>query len=266
VFAAATVRCSVERACTHLGWSLPGRSVAIEGFGSVGQALAGMLSQSGAVIVAVSTAQGAVFNQDGLDIPTLTALTRTHGSRAVELFEGGARIECQQLLELPVDILCPCARHDSITDHNQDRIRARLVCAGANNPTTPAARMQLEARGILVMPDFVTSCGGVLGGALEYASVPRPAILRFIDRHVGPRVSWLLDRSSVLGESAFQIATQVSLERFAAVKARAEKPSLRGLLFNQLLALYRRGVIPGPVTSVLARRYAAANLAERRFG
>lgn len=264
-YTAVTVMCAIKQAFAHLGLPLSGRTVAIEGFGSVGRALAGLVDEAGATVVAISTSRGAIYQPEGINVQHMTELVRTTGSRVVEHVESRTRIECRELLELPVDILCPCAQHETINEHNQDRIAARVVCAGANNPITPEAQLHLEHRGVLCLPDFVSNCGGVLGGTLEYASVPRPAILRFVNRHIAPRITWLLEQSSAQGESASQIAARISLKRFAEVRTRSENGSPFIGVFGRALEMYRRGLVPPFMVSQLSQRYVAANLAGPRF-
>ena len=88
-----------------------------------------------------------------------------------------------------MEILCPCARHASVHSANAGKINARIICAGANNPVTPGAERLLSERGVLCMPDFLTNCGGVLWGTMEFASVRRVDIEAFIDQYVGKSFS-----------------------------------------------------------------------------
>ena len=66
------------------GATLQGCRVAIEGFGKVGAALARLLAERGATVVAISTSRGAVYRPDGLDVGRLLGRAAELGSRVVE--------------------------------------------------------------------------------------------------------------------------------------------------------------------------------------
>ena len=107
---------AVHAVCTRLGRSVAGARVAIEGFGKVGSHLAQLLHARGARVVAVSTARGALYDEAGLDIPALQRRAAEAGSRFVATGPGAMARE--RLLELPVNLLCPCARRHSIHADN----------------------------------------------------------------------------------------------------------------------------------------------------
>jgi glutamate dehydrogenase (NAD(P)+) len=175
-YTAVSVLACAKQAVRHSRKNLSECTVAIEGFGKVGNALAGLFQNIHVRVVAVSTSKGAIHNPGGLDIKALQKLTAEAGSQAVDLYTEANHIRPKELLELPVDILCPCARHDSINEENADSISAPIICSGANNPVTPEAEALLFEKGVLCLPDFVSNCGGVLGGTMEFASVKKKKI------------------------------------------------------------------------------------------
>jgi glutamate dehydrogenase/leucine dehydrogenase len=241
--------------------SLAGRRVAIEGFGKVGCALARMLVAHGARVVAISTSRGALHDPAGLDVARLTARTAEIGSRVVEE-EGGsvdrgavARIAREKLLELPVDILFPCARFRSIHTGNVARIAAQAICAGANDPVSPEAEAMLFARGVVYPPDFVSNCGGVLGGTLEFAGVDPARIGTLIEERLRRRVGTLLARAEALAISPRELAEREALARHATVRAHAEHPGLVQRLVALGIEGYRRRWIPEKLVALIAPRY-----------
>ena len=229
--------------------------VAIEGLGRVGSPLATLLRAAGARVVAVSTSRGAIYDPEGLDVERLVALGTQQGSRVVEAYPGAARLDRAALLELPVDILCPAARHDSVHADNADQIAARIICPGANNPVTPAAEDRLVARGVLCLPDFVTNSGGVLGGTMEFASMDRMRIASFMARHLAPRIADVLDEAARRRVAPRQVAAELALRRSRAIRQRAARPSWLGRLFEAGLESYSRGWVPSAVVSALSPMY-----------
>jgi glutamate dehydrogenase (NAD(P)+) len=140
--------------------------VAIQGFGNVGSNLADLLSDGGARVIAVSDSRGGIHNPHGLDVPAAIAYKAEHG--VLEGFPGADAITNAELIEIDCDVLAPCALEQVITAENAARVRAGVVCEGANGPTTPAADAILEERGILVLPDVLANAGGVVVSYFEW--------------------------------------------------------------------------------------------------
>jgi len=249
---ARTVFASVRAALAHRGEELAGHTAAVEGFGSVGGALAGMLAAAGVRVVAVSTSRGAVRDDDGLDVERLEELARERGSTFVE-DAPGERIETDALLELPVDVLCPCARWRAIDGRNVERIQARVVASGANAPITDDAERALAARDVIVFPDFVANCGGVLGGTMAFAAVPDDVIRHTLTERWETWARALLDKSARAGVPPRDVAEPYALARHAEARVAAERPSVAGRTFDAGLALHRRRWLPSGLVGRLAR-------------
>lgn len=155
---------STDAAAGETGLALAGARVAIQGFGAVGHAAAERLVELGATIVGVSTALGAIYDQEGLDVPRLAQLRGELGDACVREY-GGHAIDPTELLTAAMDVLVPAARQDVIDEHVAGAVQARLVVEGANLPTTQAAKEVLHARGIALVPDFVANAGGIIAAA-----------------------------------------------------------------------------------------------------
>ncbi|GIW94195.1 MAG: glutamate dehydrogenase [Pirellulaceae bacterium] len=157
------------------GWTPHNTRVAIQGFGNAGQHLALLLHQDGYRIVAVSDSGGAIYREEGFDIPSLVfAKNETRRLKAVYC-EGSVctAIEAQtltnqELLELDVDLLVPAALENQITRHNADRIQAPVIVEVANGPTTSDADEILSRSGKLVVPDILANSGGVTVSYFEW--------------------------------------------------------------------------------------------------
>jgi len=146
--------------------TLEGQRVVVEGFGNVGSFLAKFLAQEGAKVIAVSDSSGGVYNPTGIDVETAIAHKQETGALAG--LNGTERVTDEELLLLDCDVLAPCALEQVITTENADKIKAKIVCEGANGPTTPAADEILEDRGILVLPDVLANAGGVVVSYFEW--------------------------------------------------------------------------------------------------
>jgi glutamate dehydrogenase (NAD(P)+) len=138
---------------------------------------------------------------------------------------------------------------------NVHRIAAQVICPGANNPITPEAENALIERGVLCLPDFVTNCGGVLGGTMEFASVSREKITTFINHHIGVRIAWLLNEAKSKHQLPREVAEPFALGRFNQAVQRTERPTLLSRFFDLGLEFYRQGWIPGCLVAPLSLRY-----------
>jgi glutamate dehydrogenase (NAD(P)+) len=154
------IKAAAEAALAHLGRTLEGATVAIEGFGKVGGGAARAFSWAGARVVAVSTVAGMVADSDGLDVQRLLALRERHGDLLVEHADRAVG-RPRHLFELDCDVLVPGARPDSITPALAERVRCAVVAPAANAPYAKGAIEVLHARGIIAVPDFIANAGGV---------------------------------------------------------------------------------------------------------
>jgi glutamate dehydrogenase (NAD(P)+) len=148
------------------GRRFPDTRIAIQGFGNVGRNLARLLADEGARVVAVSDSTGGVTNPYGIDVAAAAAYKSEHG--ALRGLPGVDEITNAELIELDCDVLAPCALEQVINGDNASRVKARMICEGANGPTTPAADEILEDRGILVLPDVLSNAGGVVVSYFEW--------------------------------------------------------------------------------------------------
>ncbi|MEX2270229.1 MAG: Glu/Leu/Phe/Val dehydrogenase [Vicinamibacterales bacterium] len=160
------VMITTREAAKHLGISMQGATVAIQGFGNVGSVSADLLSDIGATIVAVTDWKGGVYNANGLDIRKLIAYTQQH--KSVAGFPGAEPLDGSKIFGLDVDILIPAALENQITAANVGEIKAKIIAEGANGPTTPEAHLALHSRGVFVIPDILANAGGVTTSYFEW--------------------------------------------------------------------------------------------------
>ena len=154
-------------------WQASKIRVAVQGFGNAGQHVARLLHADGFKVVAVSDSSAAVYNPEGLDIPTCMQQKKQHGAFASsacrEAMHGAmTTMDQEALLALDVDILIPAALEDSITEANVHDVQAKVVVELANGPTTPAAQTVLNQKNVLVVPDILASAGGVTVSYFEW--------------------------------------------------------------------------------------------------
>ncbi|MEO7822573.1 MAG: Glu/Leu/Phe/Val dehydrogenase [Gemmatimonadaceae bacterium] len=153
-------------ALQHLGMPVKGTTVAVQGFGNVGSVAAQLLAREGCKIVAIGDRSVSLYNKAGIDIDD--AIAHVARNRSLEGYKSGESITGADLLTLDVDVLLPAALENVITTKNASDIRARVICEGANGPTTAAADSILEEKGVFVIPDILANAGGVTVSYFEW--------------------------------------------------------------------------------------------------
>jgi glutamate dehydrogenase (NAD(P)+) len=157
--------CTLE-AVDKLGLRMDGLRVAVQGFGNVGSYYALFMQQEGAKVIAISDSSGGFYNPRGIDIRSAIAHKQERGT--LKGLGGVEQISNEELLVLDCDVLAPCALEQVITEENAANVKAKMVCEGANGPTTPAGDEILEDKGILVLPDVLANAGGVVVSYFEW--------------------------------------------------------------------------------------------------
>lgn len=142
--------------------------IALQGFGNVASNFAKIAHESGYKIVAIADAFGGVIDQEGLNIPKILDYASKHSKKSVDGYPKTDVISNEELLELDVDILAPCALENQITKKNADDIKAWLIVEGANGPTTPEADGILNEKDVTVIPDILANAGGVTVSYFEW--------------------------------------------------------------------------------------------------
>jgi glutamate dehydrogenase (NAD(P)+) len=140
--------------------------VVIQGFGNVGGMAARLMAARGFRIVSIVEYNGAVYNENGLDIPALMIHRKETGS--IVNFAGGENVDKTEALYRECDVLIPAATENVITSANADKLRCRILCEGANGPTTPLADEILAKNKVFVIPDILANAGGVTVSYFEW--------------------------------------------------------------------------------------------------
>jgi glutamate dehydrogenase (NAD(P)+) len=158
---------ATEQALKTLGMKRDNCRVVIQGFGNVGGMAAKLMSQAGFKVICVIEYDGAVYNANGLDIPALAR--HRHKTGSITRFAGGEDLDRDEAMFLETDVLLPAAKENVITSENAHRLNCRILCEGANGPTTYLADATLDEKGIFVVPDILANSGGVTVSYFEWA-------------------------------------------------------------------------------------------------
>jgi glutamate dehydrogenase (NAD(P)+) len=154
------------KALKQLGMQPQDCRVVIQGFGNVGGMAAKLMSAVGFKIVGLIEYNGAVYNPHGLDIAALQQHRKETGF--ITGFAGAEDLDLKDALFTECDVLIPAATENVIHSGNADRIRCKILCEGANGPTTPLADRILAEKKVFVIPDILANAGGVTVSYFEW--------------------------------------------------------------------------------------------------
>src|SRR5690554_2087449 len=155
-----------SEAMRDAGIAINGARVAVQGFGNVGGTAARLFHEHGAKVVAIYDHTGAVYHENGLDIPALSEHARETGG--VAGFADADTVTPDEFWALETEILIPAALEGQITAKNAPSVRARIIVEGANGPTSPQADDILASNGVTVVPDVLANAGGVTVSYFEW--------------------------------------------------------------------------------------------------
>jgi len=205
------VAIAAEVAASAAGISLKGSKLAVQGFGAVGRHAANFLGKRGTILVAVSDSQGAIQNQNGLDIDAL--IKHKKEDSPVHTFPGGQAIDRNALIGIQCDIWIPAARPDALTEDNIDQLKAKLVIHGANISATETAEKMMHKRGILNIPDFIANAGGVICAAVEFGGGSQSQAMATIEEKIRTNTLETLERAKKENLTPREAAVKMAYSR-----------------------------------------------------
>jgi glutamate dehydrogenase/leucine dehydrogenase len=189
------IRASVARA--DGAPSLEGKTVVVQGVGSVGARLAALLAGDGAEVI----------------------LTDVDAGRAAAVAGdvGGRTVDAATALATECDVYAPCATGGTLSVESIPTLRCRIVAGAANNQLgAPEDAERLRGRGILYAPDFVINAGGIFHNvgreSLGWGDDEVEAALRGI----GDTLTEIYERSDADGVSTGRAADELVEARLAA--------------------------------------------------
>jgi glutamate dehydrogenase (NAD(P)+) len=159
----------IERAMDMLKMDPEKSTAIVQGFGNVGSVAALSLAlKSGLKVIGISDATTALYNPNGIDVKAAEQHVFKKGN--LRAFDQGDRVDPNELLTLPCDVLVPAAVDRVITAKNAAQLKCRILAEGANGPTTPEADLILEQRWdeVFMIPDILCNAGGVIVSYFEW--------------------------------------------------------------------------------------------------
>jgi glutamate dehydrogenase (NAD(P)+) len=182
-----------DKALAKFGMRREETRVVIQGFGNVGSVSALLLHEAGYKIVGVSDVNGGLYDERGFDVPKIFDWVQVQKKPLPDYPGGGARLQTKDVLFQPCDVALPAAVENQITRENAHRLQARILCEGANGPTTFMADDVIDGKGIFVIPDILANAGGVTVSYFEWVQDRQGFYWR--ESEVNARLQEVMERS-----------------------------------------------------------------------
>ena len=161
--------CSMPDIMKKLGLTtgVESKRVVVQGLGNVGYHTAKFFQDAGAKVIGLAEYEGAIYNEEGLDIDDVFHNRRKTGT--ILNFPGAKNFaKNTDALEMDCDILIPAALENVIDGENAPKIKAKIIGEAANGPLTPEADEVFSKKGIIVVPDMYLNAGGVTVSYFEW--------------------------------------------------------------------------------------------------
>ena len=182
-----------DKALDKLKMKRDGCRTIIQGFGNVGSQGALLMHAAGYKIIGLADIHGGLYNEKGFDVPKVHDWVYHQGKPLQEFPAGGEKVSAQEVLFRPCDILIPAATENQITTKNAARVECKILCEGANGPTTSHADPIIEKKGIFIVPDILGNAGGVTVSYFEWVQDRQGFFWR--EREVNERLQDVMEQS-----------------------------------------------------------------------
>lgn len=218
-------------AAARIGLDAANGTVSIQGFGTVGRAVATGLTARGFRIVAVADRHGTIMSPDGLPVQELISITDESGTIDRSRLPDGLLMDstAEAWLHVAADVLVLAANRDAVTRHNVDQVTAAMIVEGGNLTCSDEACEELARRGVPVLPGIVANCGAAaVTGLLLLGAAPRGVgldelvawLFREVSVRIRDNVRELLARSAGDPRPLTRIAAEIAAQRLAARRER----------------------------------------------
>ena len=174
------------------------RTIAVQGTGHIGTFLTRRLAQDGAKLYIT-------------DINKEWALTLAKET-------GATFVEPDDIFSVPCDILSPNALGGIMNDQVIPQLKCKVVAGAANNQLLNEekhSRMLMD-RGIIFVPDFILSAGGVINNSFQFTGYNKEKAYGEIEKRISSNVERIISDSLRTGVSPHVAALQLAEDRIRA--------------------------------------------------
>tara|TARA_Y100000310_G_scaffold68970_2_gene64301 strand:- start:10581 stop:11717 length:1137 start_codon:yes stop_codon:yes gene_type:complete len=198
-------------AAEHMNLDIQGATIAIEGFGNVGEFAAKYFTEAGAKLVAVSDSRGVLYNEEGIDFEKMKETK--HKEKTVTNYKPGKVLPSKEIIGIKVDILVTAAIPDLIKMSDINKIKAELIVEGSNIPMTAEIEEKLYKKGILIVPDFVANAGGVISSYAEHLGQTPEEMFKLVEKKITKNTQVILNHAKEKKIKPRDAGMEIAIER-----------------------------------------------------
>ncbi|MFC1532450.1 Glu/Leu/Phe/Val dehydrogenase dimerization domain-containing protein [Thermodesulfobacteriota bacterium] len=175
--------------------SLKNRTIALQGFGKVGSALAKYLQKEGAIMMVSDIRSEAV------------EIAREH--------LGAEIVDSTIIYDVMCDIFSPCAWSGVLNKDTIPRLKCKIVAGPANNQLDDRETdsIALQERGIVYIPDYIINVGGFINITSEIEGYEPNEVKKKIKKTISSNIEKILSCSTTEGRTPLQVADSLIEER-----------------------------------------------------
>ena len=175
--------------------SLEGKTISVQGVGSVGEFLVEYLAKENAKIF-------------------ITDVFEDRIKKVASRFNVTV-VGPDEIYDVPADIYSPCAMGATVNDDTLNRLKVQVIAGCANNQLADEHIHGTECmrRGIVYVPDFVINSGGVINIATEIAGSYNRAWATAKTEEIYDRVTQVLNVADSQQRNAQVVATEMAWQR-----------------------------------------------------
>lgn len=176
---------------TYGSESLKGKTIAVQGVGSVGKDLVKRLVEEGAeVIVTDVNAEALQFVKDGFGVKIVSP---------------------EEIYSVKCDIFSPNACGDILTEENIKKLNCKMVMGAANNPLADELQsvMEMKKKGIIYAPDYVVNIGGVFLSMCEMQGKDFGYVIDKLKEIISTRLQQIIEEAEREGKTLFEAAENI---------------------------------------------------------
>jgi glutamate dehydrogenase (NAD(P)+) len=194
--------------------------IMVEGFGKVGKSVVLALKEFGFKLVGLSTVNGAIYDDDGLDINELISLRKNFGDDAINKYQSKnlIKVEKEKLFSLSseysTDFIIPGARPDAINKKNIDKIETKAIVCAANIPYAEGIINSLEDKGIIAFPDFVSNGGATIVESRLKNPWTTEQIFNFLQLQITSKTSEIIHGAKEQNVYTYEFAKSAAIKEF----------------------------------------------------
>ena len=213
--------CSIIRSTQWFKPDMAEPRIAINGFDEIGYPLAKYLSNNGERIVAISDDNHTLYEPAGLDMQKIQRAALTPNERySLRHCRQGKRLPKEDIVKVDCDIFIAATGTKIISDNNLCDLKAKCVIEGADYPLGIDDAL-LEERGILVLPNIVTTAGAAISSYAELHGHNRESAFSMIASKIKGVTQLVMQKTLESGISPRRIAREIAEERLLSVKGGA---------------------------------------------